>query len=75
VRVPLLTSTPVMALILSVGACARNKAGDQAGAVHEPPTRIRDTTLAPRDTTNPNDALPHIRDGARDTTRADTARH
>jgi hypothetical protein len=74
VRVPFLTSTALAALILSAGACARNKTGDQTGAAREPTTRIRDTTLTPRDTTNPNDTLPHIRDGARDSSQADTAR-
>ena len=61
-------------LLLSVLAfaapgCARNKGSE------EPATRIRDTTLTAKDTTNPNDTLPHIRDSMPDTTRTDTARH
>lgn len=43
--------------------CASNKPADQTG------TRIRDTTMTPRDTTNPNDTLPHIRDSVSDSTR------
>jgi predicted component of type VI protein secretion system len=44
-------------------ACAHNKPAE------EPQTRIRDTTLTPKDTTNPNDTLPHIRDSVPDSTR------
>jgi hypothetical protein len=50
-------------LALAVGGCARNKGSE------EPGTRIRDTTMTARDTTNPNDTLPHIRDTVPDTTR------
>ncbi|MGN6393865.1 MAG: hypothetical protein ACTHM9_16680 [Gemmatimonadales bacterium] len=51
--------------VLAVGlaGCARNKASD------EPGTRIRDTTMTAKDTTNPNDTLTHIRDSMPDTTR------
>jgi len=42
--------------------CASNKAAD------EPSARIRDTTITPRDTVNPNDTLPHIRDSLPDST-------
>jgi hypothetical protein len=31
--------------------------------------------MTAKDTTNPNDTLPHIRDSVPDTTRADSARH
>ena len=48
--------------VIALG-CARNKASD------EPGTRIRDTTMTSRDTTNPNDTLPHIRDSLPDSTR------
>lgn len=54
----------VYALLACAGAgCASNKPGDQAG------TRIHDTTLTARDTVNPNDTLPHIRDSVPDSTR------
>jgi predicted component of type VI protein secretion system len=43
--------------------CAGNKSSD------EPNTRIRDTTLTAKDTTNPNDTLPHIRDSTPDSTQ------
>jgi hypothetical protein len=43
--------------------CASNKAADEPGA------RIRDTTATPRDTVNPNDTLPHIRDSLPDSTQ------
>ena len=57
-------SVLVYALLASaVAGCASNQAGDQAG------TRIHDTTLTARDTVNPNDTLPHIRDSMPDTTR------
>jgi hypothetical protein len=46
-----------------LSGCASNKAGN------EPGTRIRDTTMTPADTTNPNDTLPHIRDSVPDSTR------
>jgi hypothetical protein len=45
--------------------CARNHASEAAGArIHE------DTTLTARDTTNPNDTMPRIRD-----TVPDSAQH
>jgi hypothetical protein len=46
-----------------LGGCASNNAADDPGA------RIRDTTLTGRDTTDPNDTLPHIRDTVPDSTR------
>ena len=51
------------ALVVAMSACARNKSSEAAGA------RIHDTTLTPRDTVNPSDTLPHIRDSASDSTR------
>jgi hypothetical protein len=56
-------------LALAASDCARNKGSE------EPGTRIRDTTLTAKDTTNPNDTLTHIRDSVPDTTRTDTSRH
>lgn len=47
-----------------VAGCASNKA-----KLDEPRTRIRDTTVTARDTTNPKDTLPHIRDSVPDSTR------
>jgi hypothetical protein len=52
----------LFATVLVVG-CAKNRAEDEPGA------RIRDTTVTPRDTVNPNDTLPHIRDSVPDSTR------
>jgi predicted component of type VI protein secretion system len=52
---------------LAAAGCPRNKSSE------EPGTRIRDTTLTAKDTTNPNDTLPHIRDSAPDSSRADSA--
>jgi hypothetical protein len=54
----------LLALVL-VGplACASNRNNDTSGA------RIQDTTLTARDTTNPNDTLPRIRDSMADSTR------
>ena len=43
-----------------VAGCASNRNSEAAGA------RIRDTTLTVRDTTNPSDTLPHIRDSVTD---------
>jgi hypothetical protein len=43
--------------------CARNRTSEAAGA------RIHDTTLTARDTTNPNDTLPRIRDTVPDSTQ------
>jgi predicted component of type VI protein secretion system len=45
-------------LIVTAG-CASNR-NDEPGA------RIEDTTLTPRDTVNPNDTLPRIRDNVTD---------
>jgi predicted component of type VI protein secretion system len=54
----------LLAALLTVTAgCASNRSSDEPGA------RIRDTTLTPQDTTNPNDTLPHIRDSVPDSTR------
>jgi hypothetical protein len=52
----------VAALVAALG-CARNRSSEAAGA------RIHDTTLTARDTTNPNDTLPRIRDTVPDSTR------
>jgi predicted component of type VI protein secretion system len=57
------SGTLVVVLALVLPACASNRASD------EPGTRIHDTTLTAKDTTNPNDTLPHIRDSMPDTTR------
>ena len=51
-----------LVLVAPLG-CASNRNNDTAGA------RIHDTTLTTRDTTNPNDTLPHIRDSMADSTR------
>jgi predicted component of type VI protein secretion system len=51
-----------MLVTASATGCAKNRAAD------EPDTRIRDTAAA-RDTVNPNDTLPHIRDSVPDSTR------
>jgi len=56
-------------LSLAAASCARNKSSD------EPGTRIRDTTMTAKDTTNPNDTLPHIRDSVPDSTHTDSSRH
>src|SRR5689334_1207796 len=56
-------------LSLAAASCARNKSSD------EPGTRIRDTTMTAKDTTNPNDTLPHIRDSVPDATHTDSSRH
>jgi hypothetical protein len=56
----------ILAGLVSAGvaSCASNKAKlDDTGA------RIRDTTMTAKDTTNPNDTLPHIRDSIPDSTR------
>jgi hypothetical protein len=49
-------------LLAAASACASNRNDEAAGA------RIHDTTLTARDTINPNDTLPHIRDSATDST-------
>jgi hypothetical protein len=46
----------------AAAGCASNKTSD------EPSTRIRDTTATARDSVNPNDTLPHIRDTMPDST-------
>jgi hypothetical protein len=51
-----------MVTIAALG-CASNKGAD------EPGTRIRDTTMTAKDTTNPSDTFPHIRDSVPDSTR------
>ena len=56
-------------LAAALTGCARNKASN------EPATRIRDTTITAKDTTNPNDTLPHIRDSLPDSTHKDSTRH
>jgi hypothetical protein len=43
-----------------IAGCASNRNSEAAGA------RIRDTTLTVRDTTNPSDTLPRIRDSLMD---------
>jgi predicted component of type VI protein secretion system len=55
----------ILAGVVTMAAlgCASNKAAD------EPGTRIRDTTMTAKDTTNPSDTLPHIRDSVPDSTR------
>jgi predicted component of type VI protein secretion system len=47
----------------STAGCAKNRSAD------EPDTRLRDTTVTARDTVNPNDTLPHIRDSVPDSTQ------
>jgi hypothetical protein len=56
-----LMSAGLMSMVL--GGCASNNVADEPGA------RIQDTTLTARDTTDPNDTLPHIRDTVPDSTR------
>jgi hypothetical protein len=46
-----------------VTGCAKNRSEE------EPGTRIRDTTMTAKDTTGPNDTLPHIRDSVPDSTQ------
>ena len=50
------------AAVVTVAACASNKAAD------EPGTRIRDSTVTAKDTTNPSDTATHIRDSVPDST-------
>jgi hypothetical protein len=50
------------ALVVTFG-CARNRNSEASGA------RIHDTTATARDTTNPNDTLPRIRDTVPDSTQ------
>jgi hypothetical protein len=64
--------------LLVAASCAKNRESEEAGAgaarvgdttrMHDS-TRIHDTTLTAKDTTNPNDTLPHIRDSMPDSTR------
>jgi predicted component of type VI protein secretion system len=51
------------AVVLAASGCSRNRESEPAGA------RIHDTTLTARDTTNPSDTLPRIRDTVPDSTR------
>ncbi|MFL5402793.1 MAG: hypothetical protein ACJ8BF_08260 [Gemmatimonadales bacterium] len=53
----------LLAALAATFACARNRGSEAAGA------RIRDTALTARDTVNPNDTLPRIRDTVPDSTR------
>jgi hypothetical protein len=53
----------LLAALAATFGCARNRSSEAAGA------RIHDTTLTARDTTNPNDTLPRIRDTVADSTR------
>ena len=65
-------------LLLAAAGCAKNRESEESGAgaaqvadttrLHDS-TRIHDTTLTAKDTTNPNDTLPHIRDCMPDSTR------
>jgi predicted component of type VI protein secretion system len=48
----------VTTLAVTAG-CASNRSD-------EPGARIEDTTLTPRDTVNPNDTLPRVRDSVMD---------
>jgi hypothetical protein len=49
-------------VLMALTSCAGNRNPEAAGA------RIHDTTLTARDTTNPNDTLPRIRDSMPDST-------
>jgi hypothetical protein len=53
----------LIALLAAVLGCAKNPNSEAAGA------RIHDTTLTARDTIDPNDTLPRIRDTVPDSTR------
>ena len=53
----------LLAALAATFGCARNRSSEAAGA------RIHDTTLTARDTTNPNDTLPRIRDTVPDSTQ------
>jgi hypothetical protein len=53
----------VVALLAAVLGCAKNRNSEAAGA------RMHDTTLTARDTMNPTDSLPRIRDTVPDSTR------
>jgi hypothetical protein len=67
----------LITLLLAAAGCAKNRESEETGAsarvgdttrMHDS-TRIHDTTLTAKDTTNPNDTLPHIRDSMPDSTR------
>ncbi len=68
----------LITLLLAAASCAKNRESEESGAgaarvgdttrMHDS-TRIHDTTLTAKDTTNPNDTLPHIRDSMPDSTR------
>jgi|RhiMethySRZTD1v2_1073278.scaffolds.fasta_scaffold418982_3 hypothetical protein len=68
----------LIALLLAAAGCAKNRESEESGVgaaragdttrMHDS-TRIHDTTLTAKDTTNPNDTLPHIRDSMPDSTR------
>jgi hypothetical protein len=51
-----MTRVLFLVALATVLGCSRNRDSETAGA------RIRDTTLTARDTVNPNDTLPRIRD-------------
>ncbi len=53
----------LIAMLAASLGCAKNRNSEGAGA------RIHDTTLTARDTPNPNDTLPQIRDTVPDSTR------
>jgi hypothetical protein len=53
----------LVAALAAAFGCARNRSSEAAGA------RIHDTALTARDTINPNDTLPRIRDTVPDSTR------
>jgi hypothetical protein len=54
----------LIALLAPALGCARNRGSEDAAGA-----RIRDTTLTARDTINPNDTLPRIRDSVPDSTQ------
>jgi predicted component of type VI protein secretion system len=49
----------LVGVLVAAAGCASNRS-DEQGA------RIEDTTLTPRDTVNPNDTMPRIRDSVID---------
>ena len=58
-----MTRLLLVAILGTSAACASNRNAEETGE------RVRDTTLTPADTTNPNDTLPHIRDSVTDSAR------
>jgi len=68
----------LIALLMATASCAKNRESEESATgaarvgdtsrMHDS-TRIHDTTLTAKDTTNPNDTLPHIRDSLPDSTR------